>query len=99
MDAYEIIKKPLLSEKSYAGIPSKKYTFIVDFRANKTQIKAAVEELFKQYNVKVEKVNTANVRGKYKRQGQNEGYTSKFKKAYVQLKDSSPAIPFFESLV
>ena len=96
MNAYDIIKKPLLTEKAYAGIPVKKYGFYVDVRATKTEIKAAVEELF---NVKVEKVNTVNVRGKYKRQGRSEGYTSRTKKAYVQLKDKEKAIPFFEGLV
>jgi len=95
MDAYQIIKKPLLTEKSYAGIPVKKYTFVVDVRANKTQIKAAVEKLF---NVKVDRVNTINVAGKYKRQGRSEGYTSKFKKAYVTLKSDEKPIAFFESL-
>lgn len=95
MNAYDIIKKPILSEKSYKGIPQKKYTFVVDDRATKTQIKAAVEEIFK---VKVSKVNTANVRGKFKRQGKNEGYTAKSKKAFVQLTAGSKAIEFFESL-
>lgn len=95
MNAYDIIKKPILSEKSYKGIPEKKYTFIVDERATKTQIKAAVEEIFK---VKVDRVNVVNVRGKYKRQGRTEGYTSHFKKAYVQLTADSKAIEFFESL-
>jgi len=96
MDAYQIIKKPLLSEKAYAGIPVKKYTFIVDVRATKTQIKSAVEELF---SVKVDRVNTVNVAGKYKRQGRNEGYTSKRKKAFVTLKDGEKPIAFFEGLV
>lgn len=95
MNAYDIIKKPLLSEKSYDGIPSKKYVFVVDDRADKTQIKAAVEQIF---DVKVDKVNVVNVRGKYKRQGRTEGYTSKFKKAYVKLTNDSKAIEFFESL-
>ena len=95
MNAYDIIKKPLLSEKSYDGIPSKKYVFVVDERADKTQIKAAVEQLF---GVTVDKVNVVNVRGKYKRQGRTEGYTSKFKKAYVKLTADSKAIEFFESL-
>lgn len=95
MNSYDVIIKPILSEKSYAGIPNKKYTFVVDRRADKTQIKAAVEEIF---NVKVEKVNTVNVRGKYKRQGKTEGYTSKYKKAYVQITKDSKAIQFFESL-
>ena len=95
MNAYDIIKKPLLSEKSYDGIPSKKYVFFVDERADKTQIKAAVEQIF---GVTVDKVNVVNVRGKYKRQGRTEGYTSKFKKAYVKLTADSKAIEFFESL-
>lgn len=95
MNAYDIIKKPLLSEKSYDGIPSKKYVFVVDDRADKLQIKAAVEQIF---DVKVDKVNIVNVRGKYKRQGRTEGYTSKFKKAYVKLTNDSKAIEFFESL-
>ena len=95
MNAYDIIKKPLLSEKSYDGIPSKKYVFVVDERADKTQIKAAVEQIF---GVTVDKVNVVNVRGKYKRQGRTEGYTAKFKKAYVKLTAESKAIEFFESL-
>ena len=95
MNAYDIIKKPLLSEKSYDGIPSKKYVFIVDERAGKSQIKAAVEQIF---GVTVDKVNVVNVRGKYKRQGRTEGYTAKFKKAYVKLTADSKAIEFFESL-
>ncbi len=95
MNAYEIIKKPVLSEKSYEGIPNKKYVFIVDCRADKTQIKNAVEQIF---DVQVAKVNTVNVRGKLKRQGRSEGYTAKYKKAYVTLTASSNAIKFFESL-
>ena len=95
MNAYDIIKKPLLSEKSYDGIPSKKYVFVVDERADKTQIKTAVEQIF---GVTVDKVNVVNVRGKYKRQGRTEGYTSKFKKAYVKLTADSKASEFFESL-
>ena len=95
MDAYQIIKKPILTEKSYAGIPVKKYTFSVDVRATKTQIKAAVEKLF---SVKVDRVNVVNVAGKYKRQGKSEGYTSRAKKAYVTLKEGEKGIPFFESL-
>ena len=95
MNAYEIIKKPLLSEKSYDGIASKKYVFVVDERADKTQIKAAVEQIF---GVEVEKVNVVNVRGKYKRQGRTEGYTSKFKKAYVKLTEKSKTIEFFEGM-
>lgn len=95
MNGYDIIIRPLLSEKSYDGIASKKYTFVVKPTANKTQIKAAVEQIF---NVKVDKINTSNVRGKLKRQGAHAGYTPKFKKAIVQLSSDSKAIEFFESL-
>ena len=95
MAAHDIIIKPLLSEKSYAGIKDKKYSFIVAKNANKTQIKLAVEEIF---DVKVEKVNTANVRGKLKRQGKYEGYTPDYKKAIVKLKADSKTIAFFDSL-
>ena len=92
---HDIIIKPLLSEKSYAGIKDKKYSFIVAKNANKTQIKLAVEEIF---GVKVEKVNTANVGGKLKRQGKYEGYTPDYKKAIVKLTADSKSIAFFDSL-
>ena len=95
MNAYDVIKKPVTSEKSYSGINVKKYGFIVDVNATKTDIKKAVEEIFK---VKVAKVNTVNIKGKLKRQGRTQGYTSDFKKAYVQLTADSKAIEFFESL-
>ncbi len=96
MNAYDIIKKPLISEKSYAGIADKKYVFIVDVNADKSQVKAAVEKAFD--GVKVEKVNVVNVDGKYKRQGRTEGFTAKYKKAYVKLTADSKPIAFFESL-
>ncbi len=96
MNAYDIIKKPLLTEKSYGGFANKKYVFVVDVNATKTQIKAAVEEVFE--GVKVAKVNTVNVDGKYKRQGRTEGYTAKYKKAYVTLTEDSKTIAFFDSL-
>lgn len=95
MNAEQIILKPLLTEKSYDGIADKKYTFVVAKKANKTEIKLAVEKLF---DVKVDKVNTANCRGKLKRMGKNEGMTASYKKAVVQLKADSKAIEFFESL-
>lgn len=99
MEAYEIIRKPLLTEKSYVGIQNKVYTFVVDKRATKTEIKKAVENIF---NVQVEKVNTVNVKGKTKAQntkaGRTVGKTSDYKKAIVTLKDSSKPIAFFESL-
>ncbi len=95
MTAYDIIIEPILSEKSYDGISDKKYTFKVQKTATKTQIKAAVEQIF---GVKVEKVNTANYDGKVKRMGRNEGRTSSYKKAIVTLTADSKAIEFFESL-
>ena len=95
MAAHDIIIRPLLSEKSYAGIKDKKYSFVVAKNANKTQIKLAVEELF---GVQVESVNTVNVRGKMKRMGANQGLTSAYKKAVVQLKKDSKTIEFFDSL-
>ena len=95
MAAHDIIIKPLLSEKSYAGIKDKKYYFIVAKSANKTQIKLAIEEIF---GAKVDKVNTVNVHGKLKRQGKYEGYTPDYKKAAVLLKKDSKSIEFFDSL-
>lgn len=95
MNKYDIIISPLMSEKSFDGIQSKKYTFKVDKRATKTQIKVAIEDIF---GVKVEKVNTSNYDGKTKRMGRNEGKTAAFKKAIVQLKVDSKPIEFFESL-
>ena len=95
MKAQDIIIKPILTEKGYDGIAAKKYTFQVAKGANKTQIKMAVEELF---GVKVESVNTCNVRGKTKRMGRNEGLTSSYKKAVVQLTADSKAIEYFNSL-
>ncbi len=93
--AEDIIKKPVLTEKGYDGIADKKYAFIVEKTANKIQIKEAVEKLF---NVEVEYVHTVSCKGKLKRMGRHEGYTPDTKKAIVQLKASSKAIDFFESL-
>ena len=99
MKAQEIIKKPLLTEKSYAGIQNKVYTFVVDKRANKIEIANAVEEIF---GVQVARVNTMIVKGYEKAQntksGRTVGKTSDFKKAIVILKESSKPIAFFESL-
>ena len=96
MFAEDIILKPVLTEKGYDGIATKKYTFIVKKTANKTEIKLAVEKLF---GVKVASVNTVNCKGKLKRMGRNEGYTAAHKKAIVQLKEDSKGIEFFESLM
>ena len=95
MEARDIIIRPVLTEKSYAGIQSKKYVFEVDKKATKSQIKSAVEQIF---DVKVEKVNTVNVNGKLKRQGRTSGYTADYKKAYVKLTEDSKSIEFFDSL-
>ncbi len=95
MLAEDIIIRPVLTEKSNDAVSAKRYVFMVDTRADKSQIKAAVEKAF---DVKVERVNVVNVRGKLKRQGRTQGYTSKQKKAYVTLTESSKAIPFFETL-
>ncbi|MBR2908752.1 MAG: 50S ribosomal protein L23 [Clostridia bacterium] len=95
MVAHDIIVRPILSEKSYADIANKKYTFEVAKSANKTQVKKAIEEIFK---VKVESVNISNVYGKIKRQGRHEGLTGSYKKAIVQLTEDSKTIEFFDSL-
>lgn len=99
MEAQKIIIKPLLTEKSYAGIPNKVYTFVVAKNAGKIQIKNAVEELF---GVQVAKVNTIIVKGHKKSQntkaGRTVGKTSDYKKAIVTLTDASKTIAFFDSL-
>jgi len=95
MEARDIIIKPVLTEKSYDDIAMKKYTFIVDTRANKTEIAKAVEEVF---GVKVKKVNTLRQIGKMKRQGYHIGRRPERKKAFVTLTDDSKTIEFFDSL-
>ena len=94
--AYDIIIKPVLTEKSYADMASKKFTFQVAISANKTEIKNAIEEIF--VGVKVESVNTMRIVGKMKRQGRTQGRTAEIKKAIVTLKKDSKAIPFFEGM-
>ena len=94
--AYDIIKKPVLTEKSYAEMANKKYTFEVDIRANKTEIKQALETVFE--GVKIESVNTMRTIGKIKRQGRFSGRTPEVKKAIVTLKKDSKPIPFFEGM-
>ena len=99
MKAQEIILEPIMTEKSYAGIPNKIYTFKVATSANKIEIKKAVEEVFE---VQVARVNTISCKGKVKtrntKSGQVVGRTSDYKKAVVFLKPESKAIAFFESL-
>ena len=94
--AYDIIKKPVLTEKSYMEMANKKFTFEVAINANKTEIKAAIEEIFE--GVKVENVNTMRTLGKMKRQGRTQGRTPEVKKAIVTLKKDSKNIPFFEGM-
>lgn len=83
MHVTEVIKKPLLTEKSYLGHANGTYTFIVDKRANKTQIKKAFEEIFE---VKVQTIRTMNYDGKTKRLGRFIGTTNHYKKAVITLK-------------
>lgn len=92
MDARDIILRPVITEASMAGLDNKRYTFDVDTRATKTQVKAAIEEIFE---VKVAKINVANVKGKLKRQGRFSGYTKKRKKAIVTLSADSKEIKLF----
>ena len=94
--AHDIIKKPVITEKSMATLANKKYTFEVAPDANKIEIKKAVEELF---NVTVEKVNTIKLPGKFKRTGVHTGYTSARKKAVVTLTENSKPIEFFEGMI
>jgi large subunit ribosomal protein L23 len=93
MDARDIIKRPVITELSTDLMADKKYTFEVDTRANKTQVKDAVEEIF---GVKVAKVNVMNYKGKFKRMGKHAGYTNKRRKAIVTLTTESKEIEFFE---
>lgn len=94
-DTHDIILKPVLSEKSYDLIPEKCYTFDVSIKATKTQIKAAVEEVF---GVEVKSVNTMRTEGKLKRQGRTQGRRPEVKKAYITLKEGSKTIEFFDSM-
>jgi len=95
MNARDIIISPVITERSMSVMGDKKYTFKVAKNANKIEIKKAVEECF---GVKVEKVTTMNVRGRYRRQGLNGGFTPSWKKAVVKLTADSETIEFFEGL-
>ncbi len=92
---YDIIFRPVLTEKSYDGMADKKYAFEVAIGANKTEIKKAVETIF---GVKVESVNTLRTEGKMKRQGRTQGRRPERKKAYVKLTEGSKTIEFFEGM-
>ena len=93
---YDVILKPVVTEKSMAAMGEKKYTFLVHPEANKTMIKEAVEKMFE--GAKVAKVNTMNQEGKNKRRGAVIGKTAKTKKAIVQLTEDSADIEIFSGL-
>ena len=94
---YDIVIRPVITEQSMADVADKKYVFEVAIDANKTEIKAAVEEIF---GVKVAKVNTLNMQGKAKRTGRfPAGRRANWKKAMVTLTEDSKTIEFFEGMV
>ena len=94
MNLLDVIKRPVITEKSMLAMDEKKFTFDVDTRANKTLVKQAVEAAF---DVKVQNVNIINVRPKFKRVGKYAGYTKKRRKAIVTLTGDSKAIEFFSA--
>ncbi|MBL1230881.1 50S ribosomal protein L23 [Enterococcus sp. BWB1-3] len=94
MNLLDVIKRPVITEKSMLAMDDKKYTFEVDVRANKTLVKQAVEAAF---DVKVKNVNIINVRPKFKRMGKYAGYTKKRRKAVVTLTDNSKEIQIFDA--
>ena len=93
---YDVIQKPVITEKSMAAMGEKKYTFLVHTDATKSQVKEAVEKMFA--GTKVKSVNTMNLDGKKKRRGMVTGKTAKTKKAIVQLTAESADIEIFEGL-
>ena len=93
-DPRDIIKRPVITERSTDLMAEKKYTFEVDVRANKTEVKDAIEKIF---DVKVEKVNIMNYKGKFKRVGRYSGLTNRRRKAVVTLTQESNEIEFFEA--
>lgn len=95
LTSHDIIRKPVVTEKSMAAMTEKKYTFIVHIKANKSQIKRAVEEVF---GVEVEEVKTLRTEGKMKRVGVHIGKRPDYKKAVVKLTENSKAIEFFEGM-
>ncbi len=96
-NVYDIIRRPVITEQSMEAVADKKYVFMVDIHADKTEIKHAVETVF---GVKVAKVNTIRMQGKAKRQGAApEGRRAAYKKAIVTLTPDSKTIEFFEGMV
>ena len=99
MIAHDIIIRPIITEKSMLGAVNKVYTFEVAKTANKIEIAKACEAIFGD-KIKVAKVNTVSVRGKFRRQGRNNGgYTKSWKKAIVTLTEASKPIEFFEGMM
>ena len=96
-NVYDIIIRPIITERSMVDVANKKYVFEVAKDAGKVEIKKAVEELFP--GTKVKKVNTLNVRGQKRRQGANVGYTPSWKKAVVTLTEDSKEIEFFNDMM
>lgn len=94
-DPHDIIKRPIVTEASMDAMADKKFTFVVDKRSNKTEIKNAVEKIF---GVKVASVNTMNMLGKKKRMGASVGKRTDWKKAIVTLTEDSKTIEFFEGI-
>lgn len=92
-DPRDIIKRPVITEHSADLMADRKYTFEVSKNANKEEIKYAIQQVF---DVTVTKVNTMNLKGKFKRMGQHEGYRPDRKKAIVQLSEDSKELDFFE---
>ncbi len=92
---HDLIRRPIITEASMDAMADKKYTFEVSKKANKTEIKNAVEKVF---GVKVKNVNTMNMTGKKKRQGAHVGKRPDWKKAIVTLTDDSKSIEFFEGI-
>ena len=93
---FDVILKPVITEKSMNAMTEKKYTFLVHPEANKSMIKEAVEKMFP--GTKVASVNTMNLDGKTKRRGMTFGKTAKTKKAIVKLTEDSKEIEVFQGL-
>jgi len=96
MTSYDIIRRPVVTEKSMTAMADRQYTFIVDIKANKSLIKRAVQEVF---GVEVEEVKTIRYNGKPKRQGVHFGKRPDYKKAIVKLSENSKGIEFFEGMM
>jgi large subunit ribosomal protein L23 len=95
LNNYDIIRRPVVTEKSMKSMSDKKYSFVVDIHVNKSQIKTAIEDVF---GVKVEEIKTARYLGKMKRQGVHIGKRPDYKKAIVKLTEESKGIEFFEGM-